>query len=155
MMDLIPVAVDGAVVLNLKNTCDSKSPSCEPCVHLLLNVHNWIKHTDLEYVIVDFQDEKDICPSFLEEILFLRKRLKGPFLFAGVMERPQNYLENFSYKDAYPLFVTPEDAVRALRIQHPGLTERPVAAPIDFGNSLLLTWKQLQGEPLEAISSTL
>ena len=146
MMDLIPVMVDGAVVFNLQNSCHTKATHCENCTHLILNVHNWIRHAELEYTIIDFQDEKDICPTFLEEILLLRKRLNFPFLFAGVMERPQSYLESFNYTDSYPLFVTPEDAVRALRSQHPGLTERPVKMPIKFGFPLLVSWKQMQGE---------
>ena len=148
MMDLIPVLIDGAVVLNLQNSCTNKSHSCEPCTHLMLNVHNWIRHADLEYVIIDLQDEKEICPAFLEELVLLRKRLKGPFLFAGVMERPQNYLEAYNYGYSYPSFVTPEDAVRALRIQYPGLTERPIYSPLRYGFPLLPGWKQFQGEAL-------
>ena len=150
MMDLIPVLIDGAVVLNLQNSCENKSLNCEACTHLILNVHNWIRHADLEYVVIDLQDEKDICPSFLEELLLLRKRLRCPFLFAGVMERPQNYLESYNYGFAYPVIITPEDAVRALRIQYPGLTEQLVRSPIKYGFPLLLSWKQYQGEAWSA-----
>ncbi|MCB9229768.1 MAG: hypothetical protein H6618_09165 [Deltaproteobacteria bacterium] len=146
MMDFIPVLVDGAVVLNLMNSCETKSLSCEACTHLVLSVHNWIRHADLEYVIIDLQDEKDICPAFLEELLLLRKRLKYPFLFVGVMERPQSYIEAYGYGGPMPAFVTPEDAVRVLRIQYPGLTERKVDSPLRFGLPFLLGWKQFQGE---------
>lgn len=147
-MDLIPILIDGAVVFNLQNTCQVKSMNCENCVNLVLNLHNWIRYSELEYTIVDLQDEKDICPVFLEELQFLRKRLRQPFLFAGVMERPQEYLESYHHKDAYPLFITPEDAVRALRILHPGLTESSLKYPIKFGYPLLLSWRQMQGEIL-------
>ena len=40
MMDLIPVLIDGAVVLNLQNCCEQKSLHCEYCTQLILNVHN-------------------------------------------------------------------------------------------------------------------
>ena len=104
-------------------------------------------HTELEYTIIDLQDEKDICPIFLEELLLLKKRLLGPFLFAGVMEKPLDYLERF-YSSSFPIFITPEDAVRALRIQRPGITESPVKSPIKIGFPILLSWKQIQGETL-------
>ena len=146
MMDLIPVLIDGAVVFNLQNSCTVRNQHCENCTHLLLNVHNWIRHAELEYTILDFQDEKDICPTFLEEVLLLRKRLNFPFLFAGVMDRPRMFIEQYKYHTYYPLFATPEDAVRALRIMHPNLTEIPVKMPIKFGFPLLMSWKQFQGE---------
>lgn len=148
MMDLIPMLIDGAVVFNLQNDCSVKSDSCESCIQLALNVHNWIKQAELGYVIFDLQDEKDICRSFLAELLQLRKRMRYPFIFVGVMEKPQEYLESFHYPDAYPLFSTPEDAIRALRMQHPGVTENPVRIPVEFGAPMANIWRQFQGEQL-------
>ena len=101
--------------------------------------------SDLKYIIIDLQDEKDICPTFLTEALLLRKRIKIPFLFAGVMEKAESYLEKFNYFESYPIFVTAEDAVRALRIMHPSLTESNVSIPTKFGLPLLAGWRQLQG----------
>ena len=76
-------------------------------------VHNWLITTEVGYLIVDFQDEKDICKTVLEELLQLRKRLRIPFLFAGLMERPRKYLTSYAYNE-YPFFDTPEEAVALL-----------------------------------------
>ncbi len=148
MMDLIPTMVDGAVVFNLKNSCSVKNYNCEPCVQLVLCIHNWLKHAEVQYAIFDLLDEKDICSSFLTELLQLRKRLRFPFLFVGVMDRPQNFLESYSYDRTYSVFVTPEDAVRALRIHNPGITEHPIRIPVDFGKPMLDTWRRFQEEQL-------
>ena len=143
MMDLVPVLVDGAVVLNLHNHCSSRSESCEFCSQLVLYTHNWLKTVEMEYVVFDLLDEKSICPTFLDELLQLRKRLKFPFLFSGVMEQSRRHIERFNYQDHYPLFVSPEDAIRALRIQHPGITESSNRSSINFGISVLHSWKSL------------
>lgn len=148
MMDVIPVLIDGAVVLNLYNDCSSNATPCENCTGLVLNIHNWIKVTGIDYVIFDFQDEKDVCPSFIEEILFLRKRLKVPFLFVGVMVKPMSYIENYTGEQSlsFSMFMTPEDAVRAIRIYQPGLTEGRLNIPVRFGIPLLDHWRQFQLE---------
>jgi hypothetical protein len=152
MMDLIPVLVDGAIVLNLQNSCQSKSDSCEPCSQLILYTHNWLKTVELEYAVFDLLDEKTICPTFLEELLQLRKRLKFPFLFSGVMEQARRHIERFNYQDHYPLFISPEDAIRALRIQHPGITESSNRSAINFGLTVLTSWKSFY-EQNKAITS--
>jgi hypothetical protein len=141
MMDLIPVLVDGAIVLNLQNYCPSKSDCCDSCSQLILFTHNWLKTVELEYAVFDLLDEKYICPTFLDELLQLRKRLKFPFLFSGVMEQPRRHIERFNYQDYYPLFISPEDAIRALRIQHPGITESSNRGTINLGLSVLTSWK--------------
>lgn len=144
MMDLIPASIDGAVVFNLRNACIVKNSDCENCRLVAIYFHNWIKLSQLEYVVFDLLDEKDICPAFLEEIQQLRKRIQIPFLFAGVMQRPKKVLDQFNYGLRYPLFITPEDAVRALRIQHPGVTECPPRLPVLFGHSFIDTLRSQQ-----------
>ena len=146
MIDLIPTVVDGAVVFNLRNSCPTKSMQCETCPIVSIYFHNWIKISQIEYIVFDFMDEKDICPVFLEEIQQLRKRIQIPFLFSGVMHRPREVLEQFNYSERYPIFVTPEDAVRAVRMQHPGLTETVPKLPLIFGQSLLSTLRNHQAE---------
>jgi hypothetical protein len=39
------------------------------------------------------------------------------------MERPRKVLEAYEYNRDFPIFITPEDAVRAIRMEYPGLTE--------------------------------
>ena len=135
-MDIIPTLVDGAVICSLINSCGYKSRGCPDCDQLVIKIHNWLKHTSLEYLVLDLQDEKEICPTFLQEIMQLRKRLRVQLLFSGVMLQSRRLLEGFNYGDTFPIFLTPEDAVRALRMQNPGLTEAPLKTPVHFGNSL-------------------
>lgn len=146
MIDLIPSIVDGAIVMNLNNTCKSCSSHCDGCKIMTIHFHNWIKLAKIEYVVFDFIDEKEICPGFLEELQLLRKRLHMPMLFAGVMQKPKKVLDQFEPKERYPSFVTPEDAIRALRIQHPGITESVPKLSVLFGQSLLETLRVHQLE---------
>ncbi|MBI2602139.1 MAG: hypothetical protein HYW48_03705 [Deltaproteobacteria bacterium] len=143
MMDVIPALIDGAVVVNLVNACQMRTRECDACANLLIKIHNWLKQTGLEYVVFDLLDEKEICPTFLHEVLHLRKRLPIHFLFAGVMSQAKRELEAFNYGDVFPIFLTPEDAIRALRMQHPGVTEAPTQLPIQFGESLSKSMDEL------------
>ena len=132
MIELMPEMIDGAVVASVCSPCGGKSGECEICQEQMVYIHNWLVETELKYLIVDLQDEKDICAGFLQAILHLKKRLRFPFLFAGVVEKPREILQRYNYSE-FPIFVSPEDAVRALRVHYPGLTERPLDK-IDFGN---------------------
>lgn len=131
-MDIVPTLIDGAVVVTLQQACKVKSHSCEACYQGVALLHNWLKVTRLNYLIFDFQDEREVCPAFLEEMILARKRLRFPFLFSGVMEQARTFLENYNYGVSYPIFVVPEDAIRALRMQHPGMTEVMPVIPIVF-----------------------
>jgi hypothetical protein len=147
MIDLIPTPIDGAIVFTILNTCHGdRGGRCENCPTAAITLHNWVKISGLEYIIFDLQDENDICPSFLEEIQQLQKRIGIPCLFSGVMARPQSLLDRFSYYRSYPTFTTPEDAVRALRIQHPGVTESEAKLPVVFGSSLIETFRHQWGD---------
>lgn len=138
-MDIIPTMVDGAVVLNLCHldlyTKDNKKED-EESTRLVIYIHNWVKQIKLEYLVFDFQEEKHINQSFLVELMQLKKRLRIPFLFSGVLNESKKILESYSCQDSYPLFWTPSDAIRALRIQHPGITENNAKNNISFGQSL-------------------
>lgn len=144
MMDIVPTSIDGAVVCTLVNRCSIKKRMCQNCDQLVIKIHNWLKYTSLEYMIFDLQDEKEVCPSFLQELMQLRKRLSVQFLFSGVMDRPRKLLEDFNYGDIFPIFLSPEDAVRALRMQNPGLTEVPLKSPVRFEQSLSKTMDAIQ-----------
>jgi hypothetical protein len=142
MMDLIPTIVDGAIVCNLKNDCSAKQLECPDCANLAIKFHNWLIQTQVEYVVFDLQDEKDICPGFLQEILQLKKRIRVPFLFSGVMLQARKYLDDFNYGRTFPIFLTPEDAIRALRMQFPGVTEIPFKTSLSINVSLSRTMEE-------------
>ncbi len=133
MIELIPELVDGAVICRVEKPCKE---DCEYCAEQVVHVHNWLMETELGYLIFDLQDEKDICSEFLEELLHLRKRMRIPFLFAGVVDRPKRVLEAYNYQELFPLFINPEDAVRALRLHYPEVTEAINLEKVNFGSSI-------------------
>lgn len=137
-IELVPEKIDGAVVLNVMNNCLTCNSDCIACSDFAIGLHNWLITTDLKYVIFDLQDEKEVCPIFLEEILQLWKRMKFPFLFAGVMERPRVMLEAYNYALKFPLFVTPGEAIDALRGKFPSMLIASFAN-IQFGHPIPIT----------------
>ncbi len=122
-MDLVPENLGGAVVFNVMNSCGANKTICGNCADFSVAIHNWLMNTEVRYVLLDLQDEKEVCPSFLEEILQLARRLKVPFIFAGVMEKPKKLLEAYDFLSRAPLFVTPEEALVWLDKNYPGLTK--------------------------------
>ncbi|MEZ4743937.1 MAG: hypothetical protein R3B45_16070 [Bdellovibrionota bacterium] len=123
MITLVPEIIDGAVVCSLIEACDSSSGSeCDICHEQTVYLHNWLVETELKYLVIDLQEEKAICSPFIEALLHLRKRLRFPFLFAGVIEKPKQILMRYDYTE-FPFFISPEDAVRALRMAYPSITE--------------------------------
>lgn len=118
-MDFVPEIVDGAVILNAVDICTTGS-ECRSCSELAVGVHNWLISHELRYLIVDFQDEKEVCSTMLTELLQLRKRLRFPFLFCGMMENPRKFLKSYAYDD-YPFFAIPEEAVSYLKGVNPSL----------------------------------
>lgn len=117
-MDFVPEMIDGAVVLNAVDVC-TVGNDCRQCTELSVGIHNWLVAHGLRYLILDFQDEKDVCVTILTELLQLRKRLRFPFLFCGMMEAPKKFLESYAYTD-YPFFAVPEDAIAFLKAKEPG-----------------------------------
>jgi hypothetical protein len=124
MVELVPHRLDHAIVLNVCKHCHYSKTDCRDCSDVGIAVHNWLISTELKYVIIDLQDEKDVCHTFLQEVIQLRKRLRIPFLFCGVMDRPMRVLEDYNYTSSvYPTFNVPEEAVEFLRIKHPLVLE--------------------------------
>lgn len=122
-MDLIVQKVDGAVVVNAE-VDEPCTGDCRVCTDVGGAVHNWLMATGLRYLVMDLQDEKDICKTFLVELLQLRKRHKIPFIFAGVMDRPKKILESYDFSSGgLPTFATPDDAVEFLRRSYGPLLE--------------------------------
>lgn len=118
-MDFVPEIVEGAVILNAVDICTTGS-ECRPCTELAVGIHNWLMSHELNYLIVDFQDEKVVCSSILTELLQLRKRLRFPFLFCGLMEGSKKFLKSYAYQDC-PFFPIPEEAVSYLKEVNPAL----------------------------------
>jgi len=134
-MDLVPENLGGAVVFNVMNSCGANKMICGNCSDFSVAIHNWLMTTDVRYVLLDLQDEKEICSGFLEEMLQLAKRLKIPFVFAGVMEKPRKFLESYDFLSRAPLFTTPEDAVKWLDAHYPGLTRASLSG-LQFGMAI-------------------
>ncbi|MCX6130967.1 MAG: hypothetical protein NTX25_18155 [Proteobacteria bacterium] len=112
-MDFVPELINGAVILNSVNVCTIGN-DCRSCAELSVGIHNWLVNNRMTYLIVDFQDEKEVCSAILTELLQLRKRMRIPFVFCGMMEGPRKYLKSFAYND-HPCFAAPEEAVAYLK----------------------------------------
>jgi hypothetical protein len=120
MVELIPAQIEDTIILNVSKHCGNTRTDCKDCCDVGVAVHNWLISTELQYVVIDLQDVKDVCRTFVEEIVQLRKRLRIPFLFCGVMERPLKVLQDYSYTTtAYPVFLLPEEAISYMRSNFP------------------------------------
>ncbi len=131
MIELIPEKIDAAVILNVNKSCPHNATDCSACQDLAVGLHNWLVAHEFRYLVLDLQDEKEICPGFIEEVLQLWKRMRSPFLFSGVMIRPRKILESYNYHSRYPIYLTPEEAVRSLVRLNVDLTDKREG--IEFG----------------------
>ena len=120
---MIPENVNGAVVFNVISSCNASKSICGNCADFAVAIHNWMMNSEIKYVLVDLQDEKEICGAFLEEMMQLAKRLKVPFLFAGVMEKPKKILQSYDFSNRWPTFTTPDEAISYLDKNFPGVTK--------------------------------
>ncbi|MFK7871699.1 MAG: hypothetical protein AB8C84_00815 [Oligoflexales bacterium] len=136
MMEIVPKVVDGAVVCYLEQSCSSTASHCTECSELAASIHNWVVTSEVPYVVLDFQDKQGVCSSFLESMLQMRRRFHTPFLFAGVMEKNRWVFDAYDYCRQWPIFMSSEDAIRALRIRHPSLTEAPFRDSLFLGQSI-------------------
>lgn len=134
-MDLVPENLNGTVVFNVVQSCNANKSVCGNCTDFAVSVHNWLMSSDVKYVVIDLQDEKEICPAFLEELLQLAKRLRYPFVFAGVMEKPKRLLEAYDFTSRSPTFTTPDEAIGALEKRFPGITKVSLEG-LEFGKSI-------------------
>ncbi len=139
-MEIFPIMMEGAVICKIQKRCDSSVRECTSCQQLAVYLHNWLLQVKLRYAIFDMQEETEICPCFLEELTFLRKRLKMPFLFAGVVDRARKLMEDHRLFDRFPFFITPEDAIRTMRLHYPGITEQEMGVMVHLGHPLSHTW---------------
>jgi hypothetical protein len=137
-MELVAENLDGVAVLNVENVCTGEGLECRECVDVGGLVHNWLLTTGMNYVVIDLQDEKDVCRTFLIEMLQLRKRLRMPFLFAGVMARPKAILEDYDFSaTGSPIYATPEEAIAFLESNHKAVIVDTDLSLVRFGEKLL------------------
>ena len=153
-MDFVPEIVDGSVILNAIEIC-SHGSDCRPCSELAVGIHNWLITHKLRYLVVDFQDEKEVCSTILTELLQLQKRLRFPFLFCGMMEEPKKLLLSYAYTD-YKFFSIPEDSIAFLKQNVPqvlaaDLQGIKIAEPIPCTRSRTYKIEEAEeGDPEEA-----
>ena len=158
MLEFIPEKVDRTVVVNVLQMVTASHPPASQAQSALLDsfvgsdfvvgIHNWLIGTSMRYVIFDLQDEKEVPSDFLEELMQLMRRLKIPFLFTGVMDRPREVLKSYAYSTKYPIFPNVEDAIKWLSEKHPHLiTALPEG--IQFGAPIEMVRSRLNGKPGE------
>jgi len=140
-MDLVPESLDGAIVINALSQAQVQSQSVEG-IDYGVGLHNWLMSTNLRYLIFDLQDEKEINPSFIEDMMQLMRRTRIPILFCGVMSRPKSVLESFDYGTKYQLFNTPDQAIHFLRNRFPTLLQTNYEG-INFGQPIEMVRSRL------------
>ena len=142
MFRMSPENVDGGVVLlseNIQPQCDT---GCKLCVDFAVGVHNWLLASQVPYVIIDFQDDKDVCRVFVEELIHLRKRLGIPFCFVGVMSRTRKIFEEYALTQDF--YLAPEEAVRTLKSKYLGLIESVDHTQVRYADKINVSKARLQ-----------
>lgn len=137
-MELIPENLSGVVVLNAVHACGAFSDSCGACEEYAGGIRNWLLTYEVPYLIVDLQDEKEVCPQFLTELVNLRRRLRCPFYFVGVMDRARAVLDAFNVTRTAHIFQSAHEAVEHLREETPVLVDRPLREGIPFGEVITI-----------------
>ncbi len=157
MLEFVPEKMDRAVVMNVIQ--GSRSISAAMAIpasavdsfvgsDFVVAIHNWLIGTQLRYVIFDLQDEKEVPADFLEELMQLMKRVRIPFLFTGVMQRPRALLMSYDYTSKYPIFSSVDEVVSYLEAKHPTLLTVPHEG-INFGTPIEMVRSRLNGKPGE------
>lgn len=159
MLEFIPEKIDRAVVVNVMQAPSTvaQPPMSQAQTALLdsfvgsdfvVGIHNWLIGTPLRYLIFDLQDEKEVPTDFLEELMQLMRRLRIPFLFAGVMDRPRATLKSYAYLNKFPIFTNVEEAIRWVQANQPQLLTVPLDG-IQFGTPIEMVRSRLNGKPGE------
>lgn len=120
MIELKPEMIEGILVFNVHAKENCKKP-CKLCVDYSVGIHNRLKKSELPYLIIDFQDAKDYCRTFLEEIVHLRKRIRMPMFLVGVMPRVETFFKEYSLLGQAKIFMDPESAIKDLKKTFPNL----------------------------------
>jgi hypothetical protein len=156
MLEFVPERIDRAVVMNVFQNQQPASGALTATsvvdsfvgADFVVAVHNWLIGTQLRYVIFDFQDEKEVPADFVEELMQLMKRVRIPFLFTGVMDRPRALLKSYDYTSKFPIFASIEEAVSYLESKYPNLLMVSHDG-IVFGSPIEMVRSRLNGKPGE------
>lgn len=158
MLEFVPEKIDRAVVLNVMQSAVASHPPASQAQSALLDsfvgsdfvvgIHNWLISTSLRYLIFDLQDEKEVPTDFLEELMQLMRRLRIPFLFAGVMDRPREILKSYAYTTKFPIFKNVEEAIEWIHAKQPALLTVPLDG-IQFGTPIEMVRSRLNGKAEE------
>ena len=100
-LEIVPEPIDGAIVCNVVKKKSAGFEGPDLGAELAIALHNWVKENGIPYLIIDLQDEKSVCTSFLAEILQLRRRLRVPLLFAGCLMGPEKYSNPMIIKHSF------------------------------------------------------
>ena len=65
MVELIPAQIEDTIILNVSKHCGNTRTDCKDCCDVGVAVHNWLISTELQYVVIDLQDVKDVCRTFI------------------------------------------------------------------------------------------
>jgi hypothetical protein len=158
MLEFIPERIDNVVFLNVMQQSSPSIPPLSQTQTLLLDsfvgadyvvgVHNWLIGTELRYLLFDLQDEKDVPQDFLEELMQLMRRLRIPFLFAGVMDKPKAVLKSYAYLTKFPIFKDVEEARSWIIEKYPQLVRVNIDS-IQYGAPIEMVRSRLNGKPGE------
>jgi hypothetical protein len=157
MLEFVPERIDRAVVMNVIQSSRAV-PNAIPVptsaidsfggADFVVAIHNWLIGTQLRYVIFDLQDEKEVPADFLEELMQLMKRMRIPFLFTGVMQKPRALLMSYDYTSKYPIFNSIDDVISFMESKHPQLLSTTLDG-ISFGSPIEMVRSRLNGKPGE------
>jgi hypothetical protein len=161
MLEFVPEKIDRAVVMNVFQNQQQMTRGVAAAsavdgfvgADFVVAVHNWLIGTQLRYVIFDFQDEKDVPADFVEELMQLMKRMRIPFLFTGVMQRPHDLLKSYDYTSKFPIFASSEEAISFLDTKFPNLLGAAHDGII-FGSPIEMVRSRLNGKPGEEDGET-
>jgi hypothetical protein len=154
MLEFVPEKMDRAVIMNviqgtrpLSNTVAVPVSAIDSFVgaDFVVAIHNWLIGTQLRYVIFDLQDEKEVPADFLEELMQLMKRVRIPFFFTGVMQRPRALLMSYDYTSKYPIFSSVDEIISYLEARHPALLAVSHDG-INFGTPIEMVRSRLNGK---------
>lgn len=161
MMEFVPEKVDRMIVINVFQGASALTPPTifipgQPVSAIdsfvggdfVVGLHNWLISTQLKYLAFDLQDEKEVPVDFLEELMQLMRRLRIPFFFAGVMDRPRAILESYAYTTKYPIFVNVEELSAWMTQKQMPLLNAPFEG-IHFGTPIEMIRSRLNGKPEE------
>ena len=154
MLEFVPEKIERAVVMNVIQSARPVSSAITPPTSIVdgfvgadfvVAVHNWLIGTSLRYIVFDFQDEKEVPADFLEELMQLMKRVRIPFLFTGVMQRPRALLSSYDYTSKFPIFGSTEEAIDYLDKKFPNLLAASHEG-IQFGTPIEMVRSRLNGK---------